>query len=1070
MDLSNYPVTPLFQNPIRRIEAGKGDPPYQNRKDVVSSNLRAAVKNVIVTETDVISYWMSLFPGLSDAGKLERMFADIGEKTLEAMLQEAAAASVPSTVEVNVSILEDRLDVRCNDPFWPFYEPIIREHALGWRDHLRNARHAVDPDVLFEQSVFGLAEQLAQMALRVLIVELHAAKLTNRLSGTTPEERFGHFVRKLADEPDFLGAMYAEYHELVRLMRLKSHTYFHLLKEVLERTEAGRDDLARTFNAGRPLGRLCGIRAHLGDSHQGGRSVVQLRFECGTNLVYKPRSLEAERAFASLVNWLNEQAPPGWRGLRAAETLAEGEYGWMLWVENSPCADETQIRSFYVRAGHLLCLLYALNGRDIHHENVLADGDCPIPVDLESLLHPLLPSMLPDAQTDAERRAWEVALTSVQSVGLLPTFITGSTEEGTIRAEVGGLGAETEQFSPFLAYTIRHPGTDGMKLEKTRAVIAPHRNLPVWGGRPQSADRHVDEIVTGFRTLYEWIAENRETFAAEVENLFSAARCRVIFRPTYLYSQLLRTGYHPDMLRNPVHRRVLFHRLGLSAERIPKPVVRAEYEDLLDGDVPYFALNVGDTTVFDSRGRALCRLPTAAPLEAVKEKISRFGADDMARQTNMIRTSFLVKAGALRLENTPVRLHGRPLRNAEKIERNLKEFSILLGEYLLSTAITDRPSRPASRTWISASLSGPEQNLWSVAPIGLDLFNGLPGIALFLGCLAVVTDRAEFARAASETAAAFTLPFDPENAADAGSAPPVGAFAGAAGAVYALFHLGTVLRRPDLRARVPTALCVLEKLLETSGLCDVVAGAAGCLGVAMAVFERTDDRAEREAALRLARRSVEMLKRNARRDADGTVAWPDFGQDAYIGYAHGAIGIAAQLARLLAVDADAEISSLVQGALQLVRSRYDPTLNNWHSRERTAGAAWGWCHGAPGILLALCNMRKTGYRDELLEEDIRTAFEATVRYGFGHNLTLCHGDWGNLDIVRTAAEQMKWPKWPERCRDAVDEACRWIMRLWREGVPQERLPVGLMVGLAGCGYAALRFSAPDLVPDVLSLA
>ena len=1023
-----------------------------------------------ITETDVVSYWMSLFPGLRDVGMLERMFADIGGKTLEAMLRETAAASVPSAMKGNLFASEDRLDVRWPDPFWPLYEPIIREHALGWRDFLRDAQHAADPDALFEESVLELAEQLAQMALRVVIVELHAAKLANRLSGATPEERFGHFVRKLEHEPDFLGALYGEYHELVRLMRLKSHTYFHHLKEVLERTEARRTALARAFNAGRPLGRLCGIRAHLGDSHRGGRSVVRLRFECGTNLVYKPRSLEAERAFASLVDWLNEQAPPGWRGLRAAETLAEDEYGWMRWVENRPCADETQIRSFYIRAGHLLCLLYALSGRDIHHENVLADGDCPIPVDLESLLHPLLPSMLPNARTDAERRAWEIALTSVQSVGLLPTFITGATEEGTIRAEVGGLGAETEQFSPFLAYTIRHPGTDGMKLEKTRAVIAPHRNLPVWSGRPQSADRYVGEIVTGFRTLYEWIAENRETFAAEVENQFSAARCRVIFRPTYLYSQLLRTGYHPDMLRNPVHRRVLFHRLGLAAERIPKSVVRAEYEDMLDGDVPYFTMNADDTTVFDSNGRPLCRLPVAAPLETVKVKISRFGAEDVILQTNMIRTSFLVKTGALRVENTPVRLVGKPLRNAENIGRILEEFPILLGEYLISTAVTDRSSRPVSRTWISASLSGPEQNLWSVAPIGIDLFNGLPGVALFLGCLAAVTGRAEFARAASETATAFILPFASENAFDGGAAPPVGAFAGAAGAVYALFHLGKLLQRPDLRARVPPALCVLEKLLETDGLCDVVAGAAGCLGVAMAVFEQTDDRAEREAALRLARRCAELLKRNARRDADGTVAWPDSEQDAYIGYAHGAIGIAAQLARFHAVDADAEILSLVRGALQLVRSRYDPTLNNWHSRERTAGTAWGWCHGAPGILLALCIMRKAGHRDERLEEDIRTAFEATVRHGFGHNLTVCHGDWGNLDIVRTAAEQMKWPGWPERCRDAVDEACRWMTRLWREGVPQERLPVGLMVGLAGCGYAALRFLAPDLVPDVLSLA
>ena len=46
------------------------------------------------------------------------------------------------------------------------------------------------------------------------------------------------------------------------------------------------------------------------------------------------------------------------------------------------------MRRFYHRQGALLALLYVLDGTDMHYENLIAVGEQPVLVDVETLFHP----------------------------------------------------------------------------------------------------------------------------------------------------------------------------------------------------------------------------------------------------------------------------------------------------------------------------------------------------------------------------------------------------------------------------------------------------------------------------------------------------------------------------------------------------------------------------------------------------------------------------------------------------------------------------------------------------------
>ncbi|HET8840049.1 MAG TPA: lanthionine synthetase LanC family protein, partial [Ktedonobacteraceae bacterium] len=91
--------------------------------------------------------------------------------------------------------------------------------------------------------------------------------------------------------------------------------------------------------------------------------------------------------------------------------------------------------------------------------------------------------------------------------------------------------------------------------------------------------------------------------------------------------------------------------------------------------------------------------------------------------------------------------------------------------------------------------------------------------------------------------------------------------------------------------------------------------------------------------------------------------------------------------------------------------------------------------------------------------------------GFGKNHSLCHGDLGNLDILLSIARHL-----PEICSgEALLPLQSTLLENLtaqerRSGIPGGIEVPGLMLGIAGTGYALLRQVAPERVPSILLLA
>ena len=65
------------------------------------------------------------------------------------------------------------------------------------------------------------------------------------------------------------------------------------------------------------------------------------------------------------------------------------------------------LKRFFKRAGAWLALFHCFGGTDFHQENIIAAGEHPVPIDLETVLQP---TAVQQKSNDAEAQAYEAAI------------------------------------------------------------------------------------------------------------------------------------------------------------------------------------------------------------------------------------------------------------------------------------------------------------------------------------------------------------------------------------------------------------------------------------------------------------------------------------------------------------------------------------------------------------------------------------------------------------------------------------------------------------------------------------
>jgi type 2 lantibiotic biosynthesis protein LanM len=932
--------------------------------------------------------------------------------------------------------------------------PIIRRYFDRLMTVLEDvtAAHAdlLDLDRVGQDLLWRLLARTRDLCAKAFVLELNIARLEGTLPGATPQERYHHFVERL-DVPARSWDVLAHYPVLARTLIAIADDWLDSSVELLQRLVADHPELAALLSPDRPTGPLIEIRPDLGDLHDGGRSVARLRFESGLEVIYKPRSLNVESAFCGLLGWMTQL------GLSTPfylpRILTRAEHGWMEFIGAADCTDREQVGRFYRRQGANLALLYVLEGRDFHFENIVAMGEHPVLIDVEALFSP-------EEQGPGAERAEERFLgRSVIKTLLLPTpLFAGEDQEGI---EIGGLSSPKDRALPGSdGYVVDGDYTDQMHLVRTQPLLEPAHNQPRIGGEVLDVIGFRDDLLAGFEEGYRLLLTHRADLLAAGGPIdrFTGARIRIIKRDTAFYGLLIQDGLHPDALGDALVRDRLFDRTltgggGANDAMAFDEGIRGALERC---EIPTFSTTTTETALRCGRAVTVPDHFQTSGLNCVKRNIADLSEGDLARQIWVIRASLAPTrpeashsvtdhyVPAARGPATPARLEAAVLRAVERLE---------------ATAFRSDDTV----NWVGV-LSNPYRQ--EFGSLHVDLSSGLAGVALFLGWAGAVLEHAPATVLARSALRTLRARLEKRDATDR-----VGGFAGLGGVIYALASLGSLWRDPELLADAGQVARRIDDLLPADRFHDVYLGSAGAVLGTLALHDLTGD----SALLEIARRCGERLVAHARPAGPG-VGWILPGRiEPLTGYSHGAAGVAHALARLAAATGDPRFGDLSRAALAFERASFVEEEGNWRDMGRTNPEApnrcnVAWCYGAPGIGLARLAMLKAG-GDEQMEDEVRTAVATTTAHGFGFNHSLCHGDLGNLELL-IAARSHRAELVPA---DAIARGAATILddleeRGFVSGLVDPIDNPGFMTGVAGTGYQLLRLLDPSRVPSVLTFA
>ena len=275
------------------------------------------------------------------------------------------------------------------------------------------------------------------------------------------------------------------------------------------------------------------IDGELSDRHNSGRSVKVVHFSDGTRIVYKPKDLRLDAAWACAVDRLNDAGAPFF--LKTVRVCPRDGYGWAEFVEHDECLHRSGFDTFFRRAGGWLCLFHLFAGTDMHEQNLIGAGDHPVPVDLEMLLQPRPPSEVDlNPEMKSAALAGERIVESVTMTGLLPTYVR--TPENTV-VGVGGLSGVQLAYPEIQWERIN---TDAMKPVKQSRIDSTLKNLPRLGDEQAQLGDYLNSLISGFEAYAEFLCRNKpETVGPGLFEGFEALPMRRVLRITRFYYLLL---------------------------------------------------------------------------------------------------------------------------------------------------------------------------------------------------------------------------------------------------------------------------------------------------------------------------------------------------------------------------------------------------------------------------------------------------------------------------------------------------------------------------------------------------
>lgn len=819
------------------------------------------------------------------------------------------------------------------------------------------------------------------------------------------------------------------------------------------------------------------IKIGLSDPHHGGRSVIFVSFHYGGKIVYKPRSLGLEAAFYKFIKLLSTKS--FLFDFKNVGILDRGTHGWMEYIEHRHCSSDEEAQEFYRCAGVILCLINVLGGTDCHLENFVAYGKYLVPIDLETLLHPLNSDIAKPYQS-IEDFGVDSFEDTVLRCGFLPHW-SYVPETGHFD-DFSGLGNYSSESTSYSILSWIDTNTDFMKLDlitKQQDTIAPANS--VLHGKALCPSKYVDRIVEGFRDTYQFLLLNRSTLTASDGplNEFRGLQVRFVFRETSEYASILESIIAPDFFRSSKMQ-------STKIDVLARPLIENQKLDFLwlvlaweimaieQFDIPHFScftdnhnlqlgLNVNIPDFFKSTG-----------YDRIISRLNNFDENHLATQIRLIQKSFQAKMGQNQVVQDIVpqpRFSSKANLNELETQREkLLQEACLLGSRITNEMIC---SKTGDIGWINL-VYFPTADKYQLDDIGFGFYEGSSGVALFLAALGSITDNSYFQKTAEAALRPLRRIFHSRQLQNfqIKNKLGLGIASGLGGLLYAYTKISQLLQNSEILEEVRQVVnCIKpEEILDDIKL-DVIDGSAGFILGALAFWKVTDD----EAALRLADAAGQNLLARQVKTATGN-AWKTIASRPLTGFSHGASGIAYSLIRLYHATNDRTYLKSALNAINFERSVFSHEAQNWpdfrfnNNTNNLPQFNASWCNGVSGIGMTRLERLSVDSNQVNLDE-LKVSLQTALRFNLQEVDHLCCGNAGRIEFLLSASQKLSRPDLftsAQKIATQVTLRANYAksFRYYPSSAAHTFNP-GFFQGAAGIGYTLLRLIEPKLLPSIL---
>jgi type 2 lantibiotic biosynthesis protein LanM len=843
---------------------------------------------------------------------------------------------------------------------------------------------------------------------------------------------------------------------LLRLLATLVRQWINATQELVSRLHADLPLIRHELPLATTDGRVARVEADLSDPHNQGRTVQVLVFENGQRLVYKPKDLRLDAAWHGLIERLNRLGPP--IDLRAVCTLAREGYGWTEFIGHAACADNAGVDRFFRRAGAWIALFHAFASTDMHDENMIADGDHPVPVDLEMILQataPELDSDMPERQAfdRAARRISE----SVMMTGLLPAY--GRSPENEIQ-EQGGLVAREGLVR---TRTWHDLNSDSMRRAVAEQPLKRRTNLPHIGGERARLGDHLAALVEGYKAYATFLLHLRDgSEGMRLFEGFSNLPVRKVVRPTRFYYLLMqRLRDHRTM-----HDGATWSAQADFVARLADwnrrddplwPLQAAERAALLTLNVPHFVSPTDEDAIASTDGVTI-RSGAMPGLDRARAQFAALDQPGIEWQTEVIRqsTAAAFRTAAGDSSGRLAGLHGQSDRAAFRAEADV------VFDHLSACAIRSGPGA----AWLGLDWLG-DSDVSQLVPLGYDLYSGGLGIALFLAAHAKVTGDVRARDLALAAIASLRKDLHTPTAARLARSLGTGGASGLGSVVYGLTTIASLLGDDGVLSDASAAARLFsDDLIAADKALDVMSGSAGAI-LGLLRLHRATGAAD---VLARAGQCGDHLLAQPKRGPDGQRGWVGqaMGDRPLNGLSHGAAGFAYALAGLAEASGQARFAAAARDCIAFENASFSAEHGNWPDLRNLPGKAaitWScqWCHGATGIGLARLGMLRSSADADRpgLHQDVERALSCAKTSWPQPVDTLCCGTLGTVEFLSAAGQD---DLAAEKLAAVVAAAAR--TGDYGFGGGNRRFNLGLFRGMAGVGYSLLRRAEASL-PNVL---